>query len=199
MAALKAEYPLNGPESHGADFGAKEDEPSLIFLPGELAKIVAEIKAIEFSPYLSRWIEDYEKVGQRGRFLWQWCLKGVGLTTLACVDPRLREQVIETKMLSILYGTLIDDIADREQDREMLQMAISLVSDDWLTDRLALWSGRRREYLEMIARLWGEVWSRCQSYPRLSSTASSMISISRTTCRSCSWPQLTFQPRLALT
>jgi len=168
MAALKAEYPLNGPESHGADLAAKEDEPSLIFLPGELAKIVAEIKAIEFSPYLSRWIEDYEKVGQRGRFLWQWCLKGVGLTTLACVDPRLREHVIETKMLSILYGTLIDDIADREQDREMLQMAISLVSDDWLTDRLALWSGRRREYLEMIARLWGEVWSRCQSYPRFS-------------------------------
>jgi hypothetical protein len=150
--------------------GRRDDaEPSLIFLPEELAKVVAEIKAIEFSPYLQRWIGEYEKVGQRGRFLWQWCKKGVGLTTLPCVSPELREHVMETKMLSILFGTLIDDIADREQDREMLQMAISLVSaDDWMSERLGLWTGRRRDYLETIARLWSEVWRRCQSYPRFS-------------------------------
>jgi hypothetical protein len=168
MGALKSEYPLlndsatlipGRPDLHS-------DELSLILPPGELTRIVSEIKAVEFSPYLKGWIDDYEKVGQRGRFLWQWCLKGVGLTTLPCVAPALRQHIIETKMLSILYGTLIDDIADREQDREMLQMAISLVSADWLADRLALWTGRRRDYLEMIARLWAEVWSRCQSYPR---------------------------------
>jgi hypothetical protein len=167
MSALKSEEFLNTPEllsPPGPEI--KGDEPSLILLPAELATIVAEIKAMEFSPYLQKWVEDYEQVGQRGRFLWQWCLKGLNLTTLACVPASLRQHVIETKMLSIFYGTLIDDVADREQDREMLQMAISLVSDDWLSDRLALWSGRRRDYLEMIARLWREVWSRCKAYPR---------------------------------
>ncbi len=168
MAALKSEDLLSDPEILISGQSRGDDEPSLIFLPAELAKLVAEIKDMKFSPYLRSWIEEYEKVGQRGRFLWQWCLKGVGLTTLPCVVPALREHVIETKMLSIIFGTLIDDIADREQDREMLQMAISLVSDDWAADRLALWTGRRREYLEMIARLWAEVWSRCQTYPRFS-------------------------------
>jgi len=144
-------------------------ETSLIFLPEELTKVVSDIKNIQFSPYLENWIKDYEEVGQRGRFLWQWCQKGVGLTTLPCVSPELREHVMETKMLSIFFGTLIDDIADREQDREMFQMAISLVSpDDWSADRLALWTGRRRDYLEMIFRLWKEVWKRCQTYPRFS-------------------------------
>lgn len=159
MAALKSAYPLH--EIQG-------EEPSLIVLPDELARIVADIKSIEFSQYLRGWIEDYEKVGQRGRFLWQWCLKGLGLTTLPCVEPGLRQHIIETKMLSIFYGTLIDDIADREQDREMLQMAISAASDDWFAERLALWTDRRRDYLEMISRLWQELWSRCQSYPRFS-------------------------------
>lgn len=169
MSALKSEQFLNDPEIGRPDQRESPgNEPSFILPPAELAKIVAEIKAIEFSSYLKGWIEDYEKVGQRGRFLWQWCLKGLKLTTLPCVEPNLREHVIETKMLSIFYGTLIDDIADREQDRDMLQMAFSLVSDDWLADRLALWTGRRRDYLEMIARLWREVWSRCQSYPRFS-------------------------------
>src|SRR5256885_6912463 len=157
MTALKSEYPLT--EIEGA-------EPALIVLPNELAEAVSQIKSTEFSPYLERWITDYEKVGQRGRFLWQWCLKGLNLTTLPSVVPKLREHVIETKMLSILYGTLIDDIADREQDREMLEMAMRLGTDEWLMDRLALWTGRRRDYLETISRFWEELWSRCESYPR---------------------------------
>jgi hypothetical protein len=157
MAALKSEYLLTEPEG---------PEPALVVLPSELTEAVSEIKSIQFSPYLQRWVEDYEKVGQRGRFLWQWCMKGLNLTTLPCVATKLREHVIETKMLSILYGTLIDDIADREQDREMLEMAIRLGTDEWLMDRLALWSGRRREYLETIARFWEELWSRCETYPR---------------------------------
>lgn len=157
MAALKCE-PLV--------LEADEAEPGLVVAPSELAEVVADIKSVEFSPFLRRWVEEYEKVGQRGRFLWQWCLKGLNLVTLPSVPEKLRGHVIETKMLSILYGTLIDDIADREQDGEMLEMAMRLGSDEWLMDRLALWSGRRRDYLEMIARFWEEVWSRCRSYPR---------------------------------
>jgi hypothetical protein len=168
MAALRSANAFGNRQSQtDPELSNSGDDTSLIFLPSDLAKLVAEIKQIKFSPFLESWIEEYEKVGQRGRFLWQWCFKGVGITTLPCVAPELRNHVIETKILAIIYGTLIDDIADREQDREMLQMAISLVSaDDWLADRLALWTGRRRDYLEMIAKLWNEVWTRCESYPR---------------------------------
>lgn len=167
MSTLRSENIRRNPELT-TQRDIPRGEPTLILPPGEIAKIVADIKSIEFSPYLRGWIENYEKVGQRGRFLWQWCLKGVRLTTLPCVASNLRDHVIETKMLSILYGTLIDDIADREQDSEMLQMAMNLGSDDWLAERLALWTGRRRDYLEMINRLWEELWSRCQSHPRFS-------------------------------
>ena len=138
----------------------------LAFSDQELAAITEDIRKVEFSPYLLKWIEAYESAGQRGRFLWQWCLRGVDLTTLPCVLPELRQHVIETKMLSILFGTLIDDIADREQDREMLEMAISMASDDWSEERLELWDSRRRTGLEVIARIWSEVWSRCKIYPR---------------------------------
>jgi hypothetical protein len=134
-------------------------------LPEELLLISTEIKQVKFSPYLSHWIEDYERVGQRGRFLWQWCWKGVNMTTLPSVDPKIREHVMETKMLAIFYGTLIDDIADREQDREMLQFAISLAAEEWPAERLAFWNGRRHDYLEMISKLWTEVWTRCKTYP----------------------------------
>lgn len=132
----------------------------------ELAAITDSIRKVEFSPYLAKWIEAYETAGQRGRFLWQWCLKGVGITTLPSVHPELSQHIMETKMLSILFGTLIDDIADREQDREMLEMAISMAGEDWPEERLGLWDARRRSCLEVIARIWSEVWGRCRGYPR---------------------------------
>src|SRR5687767_12836326 len=89
-----------------------EITPSFRYLlPEELQQISNDIKKVKFTPYLNRWIDDYERVGQRGRFLWQWCWKGVNMTTLPCVEPKLREHVMETKMLGIFYGTLIDDIA----------------------------------------------------------------------------------------
>ena len=79
----------------------------------EVSQIIAEIKQVSFSPYLQEWIRSYESVGQRGRFLWQWCLKGVRMTTLPSVTEDLRPHVVETKLLGILFCSLIDDIADQ--------------------------------------------------------------------------------------
>lgn len=144
-------------------------EFSLETTPAEMSQIVADIKQVQFSPYLQTWIKNYESVGQRGRFLWQWCLKGVRMTTLPSVSPELREHVVETKLLGILFCSLIDDIADREQDGEMLEMAIAASADHWAFERLEFWTGRRRAYLEMISSVWKEVWSRCKSYPHFRS------------------------------
>jgi hypothetical protein len=168
MSALRFDY-LPQPASAFAADGDAADAPRLTLTAEELREIVNEIREVRFSPYLHRWISEYESVGQRGRFLWQWCLKGVRMITLPSVDPALAEHVVETKMLSILFGTLIDDIADREQDSEMLQMAIGAASEDWQVAKLELWHGKRRSYLELIAGLWHEIWQRCQMYPCLGS------------------------------
>lgn len=165
MSILRTDYLAEDTDVLMADLPARPD-PSLKITPAELSQIVAEIKQVEFSPYLQTWIKNYETVGQRGRFLWQWCLKGVRMTTLPSVAPELREHLVETKMLGIFFCTLIDDIADREQDGEMLEMAIGAASDNWAIERLELWKGRRRAYLEMISALWNEVWNRCKGYPR---------------------------------
>lgn len=141
---------------------------NLTILNGELTRFAQEIRAVEFNPTLSDWIQRYEKCGQRGRFLWQWCAKGVRLTTLPCVEPSLVDDVFETKMLSILFGTLIDDIADQEQDREMLESAINIEQVDWRSASICPWDPRRQVYIETIADLWAQVWNRCKQFPRFS-------------------------------
>jgi hypothetical protein len=163
MSALRTDYLDN-------DTDVVLQEPSadlsLDISAPEVSQIIAEIKQVTFSPYLQEWIRSYESVGQRGRFLWQWCLKGVRMTTLPSVETALRSHVVETKLLGILFCSLIDDIADREQDAEMLEMAIAASSNQWAVERLEFWNGRRRSYLEMICKVWNEVWTRCSTYPR---------------------------------
>jgi hypothetical protein len=169
MSLLRTDYLASEDMDVVVQDPAARPEPSLESSPAVMSQIVAEIKQVQFSPYLQTWIKNYESVGQRGRFLWQWCLKGVRMTTLPSVDPALREHVVETKLLGILFCSLIDDIADREQDGEMLEMAIAASSDNWAFERLEFWTGRRRSYLEMISSVWNEVWNRCKTYPHFRS------------------------------
>lgn len=166
MSALPTEFIRRDSSNSRASRSDLSASPVVAPSPAELHAIIDQVKKLRFSPFLTEWIEAYEKVGQRGRFLWQWCLRGVDLITLPSVKEELRCHVVETKLLSIFYGTLIDDIADRDQDGEMLQLAVSLGFEEWSRERLTFWAGRRREYLEMVARIWKEVWSRCSSYPR---------------------------------
>jgi hypothetical protein len=149
-----------------ADQGSPRTGAKFSILSGELSRCAQEIKAVEFEPSLDDWIKRYEKCGQRSRFLWQWCAKGVRLTTLPCVDPAWRDDVYETKMLSILFGTLIDDIADQEQDRDMLESAIAIEQVDLRRNSLVPWDERRRVYIETISDIWTQVWNRCKKYPR---------------------------------
>ena len=135
-------------------------------LSGELSRCAQEIRSVEFEASLDEWIKRYEKCGQRSRFLWQWCAKGVRLTTLPCVELSLRDDVYETKMLSILFGTLIDDVADQEQDRDMLESAICIEQIDTRRNSLVPWDERRRIYIETISDIWNHVWNRCKKYPR---------------------------------
>lgn len=158
--------PLPAGETTTVEAKPRTGNSRLNILNGELSRFAQEIKAVEFTPSLDDWIRKYEKCGQRGRFLWQWCAKGVRLTTLPSVEPQFNDDVYETKMLSILFGTLIDDIADQEQDREMLESAITIDQMDWRSASLVPWDERRRVYIETISDLWTEVWNRCKRYPR---------------------------------
>ena len=76
----------------------------------------------EFVP----WVEEYEQIGHRGRFLWHWCFEGASLTTLPCVDAELHERNLVTKVLGVTWDVMLDDVADREQDAALLEQLVAV-------------------------------------------------------------------------
>ena len=116
-----------------------------------------------FSADLAPWIAAYEEIGQRGSYIWKWCVHGVELTTLACVRSSLRADVRDTKVLVGMLNVLIDDVADQHADGELLSVLMKLVHGDQpQLDRL---TAQQRRYGEFTCQIWNEIWRRAKRYP----------------------------------
>lgn len=139
--------------------------PHLQVTSEQAACYVEEVKGIDPGPYLREWITRYEAVGHRKRFLWLWAFHTLHRFTLSCVAPELRESLIQTKVLSIMSITLIDDIADKDQDSAALERACRVVQTTMALPRL---SGIEPEQpnLALLRSLYAEISTRIQSSPR---------------------------------
>ncbi len=134
------------------------------FTDDELADEQRQIVDCTLSPWFAGWVRDYEAVGARGGYLWKWCLQGMRPLTLSCVAPDLREHVIDTKMLAVLFGVLLDDIADRWQDRVFLNKLIAATFEMGSRDFQRLEPGYLA-YAEFTCQVWDEFQSRVTKYP----------------------------------
>jgi transketolase C-terminal domain/subunit len=128
----------------------------------------AEMEAIAqrpLSPELKGWVQRYASVGDRDPFLWNWCLKGVELTCLPCVDPQLRDLNNDTKVIGVMFDVLLDDVADHAKDTTFLEKLLAIPSDGARLELDSL-SPEQRRYAEFAAAVWQAIVDRARSYPR---------------------------------
>lgn len=116
------------------------------------------------SPTAGRWINAYSRIGQRTTYLWKWCLHGLELTTLPCVAPQWRVHVCDTKLLAVMLGVLLDDVADGSGNTEFLEALVDLVSGTGGAD-FSRFSAKQQAYAAVTASLHEEFHERIGNYP----------------------------------
>lgn len=116
------------------------------------------------SPRLEYWASRYSQVGHRNMYLWKWCRQGVEVTTLPCVMPELWDEVCDTKVLGVVLDVLLDDVADRGGDGELLERLLSLTIGGPLPD-LSKFRGAERAYAEFTVEVWQEIIGRARRFP----------------------------------
>ncbi len=122
-----------------------------------------QILAKRFSPDVQRWIEDYSAEGDRSLYLWKWCLHGVELTTLPFVPDELRSDACDTKFLSGMLNVLLDDVADKKRNGDLLDELFKVVGGN--AGNFDRFADSEREYAALTCRLWGIYWQRARRYP----------------------------------
>lgn len=122
------------------------------------------VKSRRLSPEVEEWYAVYSLVGERQRFLWQWCEQGAELTTLPCVPHELFAHVCHTKVLSIMLCVLLDDVAD-QRDRETFLEVLLKIVDGQPTPDLSECTDDERYYAEITRRLAEIYFERVRNYP----------------------------------
>ncbi|MCA8998433.1 MAG: hypothetical protein KDA80_15655 [Planctomycetaceae bacterium] len=128
-----------------------------------------------FRADVRRWIATYNRVGERDTYLWQWCLHGIELTTLPCVSLELRDDLYDTKLLSVILCVLFDDVADQTRDAAWLEDLLKEVQGvpciaNGVPSPASHSSADRpreiREHVEVTRALWQEYEQRVAALPR---------------------------------
>lgn len=122
-----------------------------------------QIAGRRFSDELAPWITAYESIGQRGGYIWKWCLHGVELTTLSCVPETLRGDACDTKVLAGVFNVLVDDVADQQGNGDLLTALRKMVHGGEVS--FASFAAYERRYGEFTRQVWDEIWRRAKRYP----------------------------------
>lgn len=131
-----------------------------------------EANAIDgpLSPALSSWVQRYQQVGHRSPYLWNWCCRGVELTTLSAVAADWYDCVRDTKVLGVMFDVLLDDVADRSGDEVFLEHLIQITLGGSPASSTKL-TETHCAYAEVTRDVWQEIRRRVERFPYYASYA----------------------------
>jgi transketolase C-terminal domain/subunit len=118
----------------------------------------------QFSPFVEQWVRGYAEVGQRDLYLWRWCLHGLDLTTLSCVAPSLRRDLCDTKLLAVMYGVMLDDVADQGGAEDFLNELAKIISGEQPRN-FDRFTKSQQAYAQFTCRLWEAFEDRLRRSP----------------------------------
>lgn len=124
-------------------------------------RLVAERR---LHPEVEAWFAIYSRVGERKRFLWQWCEQGAELTTLPAVGPEYFGHVCRTKILSIMLCVLLDDVADQQGRERFLEVLLKVVDGQPAVSEAGL-TPEEEDYLIVTRELAAIYHARVEAYP----------------------------------
>ncbi|HEV7226597.1 MAG TPA: hypothetical protein VGN42_28075 [Pirellulales bacterium] len=158
--AVSAALPSSGRQLPGTSSFPEAGLPS----PEQIQQQIAPVLNMTLSPRLEYWASRYAEVGKRNVYLWKWCRQGVEITTLPCVMPEFRDEVGETRVLGIMLDVLLDDVADRKGNGDLLDKLLSL-SFHGPAPSFSEFPKEERAYAEFTVEVWEEIKLRASRFP----------------------------------
>jgi len=132
--------------------------------PEVVEKEVERIKKVKLPPKLEKCVEEYEKVGDRDRFLWKGLYAFAPYGSLPGVMDEYWQSVLETKIISMIFVTLADDLVDKHRNKKLFNeiSGIPFNTDFKIDKKLPL---NQQGYLENAWRIWNVLEKEIKKYP----------------------------------
>ena len=133
--------------------------------PENIQKQIQEIQTIELPPDIQKWVEEYEKVGQRNRFFWRWLYFANQIIVFPEVPSEYQESLRETKTLFNMFLALLDDVADKMLNKKLLSELLKIPFNPKQI-QLSELNPQEKLYLEFTKKLWSGIYGEIKRYPK---------------------------------
>jgi hypothetical protein len=126
--------------------------------PERIQKEVEEIKKIELPEELQKWVKEYEKVGERDGLLWKWLYGMFKIVHLPFVPESIEKKLLNIKLLFTMFITLLDDVADRNGNKALLQVLLEIPfrKKNFNFDKTKL-NAKEIKFFELTLDLWHHI------------------------------------------
>lgn len=102
---------------------------------GDADALVEAISQHDLPDAVHPLLESYEAtLGDRDRFFWRWLDSLFPAFTLSCTAPDAIETVQTAKLLASIYVTVLDDVAEKHDDRDTFEEAAKIPFDPEAAD-----------------------------------------------------------------
>lgn len=134
--------------------------------PERIKKEIEEVKNVKLPAELQKWVEEYEKIGSRDRFLWKMWYKIFSVESFpVLISPSKYENFLRSiKLLITMFVVQLDDVVDKRRKEKLLQevLNICLKENNINTGSLSL---EDKKYLVFTKKLWDCILRKIRKYP----------------------------------
>jgi len=126
---------------------------------------IERIQKIKLPMKLKECIKEYEKVGDRDGFLWKGLYTFAPFGSLPGVINKYQQSTFETKIISMIFVTLADDLVDKCRNKKLFNeiCKIPFNTDFKINKSLSL---SQQKYLKSAQKIWNVLEEEIKKYPR---------------------------------
>jgi len=135
--------------------------------PERINKEIKTIQKVKLPIDLRKWIEEYEKIGERDRFIWKWLYKINKIWVHPSIQPKYSLSLAKIKTLYNMFIVLIDDVAEDKNKERLLNKLLLISSTQNKIKQLQDYELilEEKKYLQFTIKVWKTIIKTIKIYP----------------------------------
>ncbi|MFH1187723.1 MAG: hypothetical protein V1688_02555 [bacterium] len=132
--------------------------------PERIKKEIEAVQNVKLPAELQRWVDEYEKVGERDEFIWKWLYKINKIWVYSPIQARYCDSLAQIKTLCNMFIILLDDISIKKNKKRLLNELLKIPFDKKNIEITKL-NKIDRQYIKFTLKIWKHIEKTIKLYP----------------------------------
>ena len=125
---------------------------------------IEAVQKIELPPDLQKWVENFNKVGDRPDFIWKWLYKVNKIWVYSHIQEKYSSLLIRVKTLYDMFIVLLDDVAETKGKEDLLNELLKVPFKQEFI-KISYLNQKDGQYLKFTQKLWNKIINTCKQFP----------------------------------